>query len=380
MMPYIDCVRGYAVVLVILCHLVYAYPGTPYPVHRLATFGWHGVQLFFLASAVTLLLSWHAEVARHGRASFGRFLIRRVFRIAPAYFAAALLYGWMTPPENGLDPVQVLAALAFVNVWTPHLMGTVPHGWSVVPGGWSVGVEFTFYAIFPLFAAFAGGLRRALLLVALCAVAGVASNLVAAALLARSYAPLAVDNFLYFWFPNQMIVFALGGALYFALKSFSGRRAPDLLARHGTLMPAIALTLFYATAWLKLPHWLGGGWPFVPGFVVATVCLAGFVLALGTARRSLFVNPLAAAMGRVSFSAYLLHYAVILITIDAYPALFHTGATGWLAIAAFAAGCIVVLGVVFLLSWCSFQLVERPMIRLGGKVARLRWPAVAHAR
>lgn len=174
MMQCIDCVRGYAVVLVILCHLVYAYPGIPYPVHRLATFGWHGVQLFFLASAVTLLLSWHAEVARHGRASFGRFLIRRVFRIAPAYFAAA--------------------------------------------------------------------------------------------------------------------------------------------------------------------------------------------------------------MGRVSFSAYLLHYAVILMTIDAYPALFHTGATGWLAIAAFAAGCIVVLGVVFLLSWCSFQLVERPMIRLGGKVARLRWPAVAHAR
>lgn len=31
-------------------------------------------------------------------------------------------------------------------------MGVVPQGWSVVPGGWSIGIEFSFYAAFPVLA------------------------------------------------------------------------------------------------------------------------------------------------------------------------------------------------------------------------------------
>src|SRR5579859_6173039 len=89
---YIDCVRGYAVVLVITCHVTGAFAQLPYPVHRLTTLGWHGVQLFFLASAVTLLMSWHHDQARFGRAQVAPFFIRRFFRIAPAYYAAAAFY------------------------------------------------------------------------------------------------------------------------------------------------------------------------------------------------------------------------------------------------------------------------------------------------
>ena len=51
-------VRGYAILLVITCHETYWFPELPYPVHRVTVLGWHGVQLFFLASAVTLMMSW----------------------------------------------------------------------------------------------------------------------------------------------------------------------------------------------------------------------------------------------------------------------------------------------------------------------------------
>ena len=81
---YIDCVRGYAVTLVITCHLAYAFPELPWPVHRIVVSGWYGVQLFFLASALTLLMSWRHETVRLGRARIAPFFIRRFFRIAPA--------------------------------------------------------------------------------------------------------------------------------------------------------------------------------------------------------------------------------------------------------------------------------------------------------
>ncbi len=78
---YIDALRGWAILLVITCHATFSYPELPYPVHRLTELGWHGVQLFFLASCVTLLMSWHGEMARRGRADTGAFFIRRVFRM-----------------------------------------------------------------------------------------------------------------------------------------------------------------------------------------------------------------------------------------------------------------------------------------------------------
>ena len=56
---YIDAIRGWAILLVITCHTGGMFPELPYPIRKLTNFGWHGVQLFFLASAVTLCMSWH---------------------------------------------------------------------------------------------------------------------------------------------------------------------------------------------------------------------------------------------------------------------------------------------------------------------------------
>jgi peptidoglycan/LPS O-acetylase OafA/YrhL len=103
-LAYIDCLRGYAVLLVITSHLTYAYPNLPYPVHRLTVLGWYGVQLFFLASAITLMMSWNAEVIRYGRGDAPSFFLRRFFRITPAYYAAALLYYFVTSPPGGCGP------------------------------------------------------------------------------------------------------------------------------------------------------------------------------------------------------------------------------------------------------------------------------------
>src|ERR1700722_4770417 len=111
---YIDCLRGYAVIMVMINHVTYAIPQLPWRVHQLGAFGWHGVQLFFLASAITLLMSSSYERDRTGRVSSGDFFIRRFLRIAPMYYLAALLYWIITPSARATLP-KLLASLMFVN-------------------------------------------------------------------------------------------------------------------------------------------------------------------------------------------------------------------------------------------------------------------------
>ena len=71
----------------ILVHICQNVPNLPHPQVDLATSGRYGVQLFFVASALTLMLSWHAR-------SDGAlpFYIRRVFRIAPMFWLAIPFY------------------------------------------------------------------------------------------------------------------------------------------------------------------------------------------------------------------------------------------------------------------------------------------------
>src|SRR3954449_11320868 len=88
---YINSLRGWAILLVIGCHVGGCFPEMPYPIKKLTNFGWHGVQLFFIASALTLIMSWHRTDAAFCSKSI-KFLIRRYFRIAPMYYFGVILY------------------------------------------------------------------------------------------------------------------------------------------------------------------------------------------------------------------------------------------------------------------------------------------------
>ena len=114
--PFIDALRGYAVLMVITCHTGGMFPELPYPLKKLTNFGSHGVQLFFLMSCVTLMLSWLSDEAK-GRAGVASFWTRRLFRIAPLYYLAGAFYFLIEPPASGFDLTQLLASLSFVNAW-----------------------------------------------------------------------------------------------------------------------------------------------------------------------------------------------------------------------------------------------------------------------
>lgn len=140
----VDVLRGIAILMVIAVHS--RLNGVDATVHYWSGFGRNGVQLFFIASAFTLMASVQGKP--HSAGFWKSFFTRRLFRIAPMYWIGALVYPvffsilWKQP----IDWTSVVANLAFVHGLVPAANN------SVVPGGWSIGTEMLFYALFPLVA------------------------------------------------------------------------------------------------------------------------------------------------------------------------------------------------------------------------------------
>jgi peptidoglycan/LPS O-acetylase OafA/YrhL len=369
---YIDCLRGYAVLMVIINHVTYTIPQLPWRAHQLGAFGWHGVQLFFLASCITLLMSSNYERARMGRVSKTDFFIRRFLRIAPMYYLAALLY-WVMFPSAQANLTQLLASLAFVNAWHP-VTTTTTGDWQVVPGGWSIGVEFTFYFLFPALLSLITTFRRAVLALIVTLAAGmVIGSLMTAPLVAR-YGAVPTDNFLYFWFFNQAPVFALGAVAYFTIRGVEAN--PDWKLTHIlrqrtrlVLSASLIALLVIAVAPIPFSHHLLFK-PALPQFLAASLAFFVFILAMSQSRKSKLINPLIAGLGKVSFSAYLLHFAVIKLVMTDHPGIFHIHDTGWTAIVAFLCSIVIVTALTYLVSAATYTVVEKPMMDWAKRLTR----------
>jgi peptidoglycan/LPS O-acetylase OafA/YrhL len=370
-LKYIDCLRGYAILLVITTHLTDAIKQLPYPVARVTLMGWYGVQLFFLMSAFTLLSSWNAELHRIGSVNVINFFIRRYLRIAPAYYLAAALYFFLTPPQSGFDLGQLLAYLTFINGWHPNVMPTVPAKWTVVPGGWSIGVEFAFYALFPILASLVTNLRRAIIGEFLMIATALACNLMALNYFAGEIGPVPLSNFLYFWLPNQLPVFLLGFLLYYAIGDSSARsiRILQRATKVRYAIVGIAVVGYFSASFLRLGHFIGNGMKF-PETLYIVLPLMAFVVAVASGP-TLFVNRAVQEMGKVSFSAYLLHFAVLQF-LPHYPGIFGTSATGIPAVMHFAVDWVFVVAATFLLAAIQYRLVELPGNNLARKITTLR--------
>ena len=136
---YIDAIRGYAILLVIAVHSSQYFSDLPDAVRTLADQGARGVQLFFVASAMTLCMSWQA---RHDGSV--PFYIRRFFRIAPMFYLSIPLFLWVRGfgpsiyAPDGIGWRHIAMAATFTHGFMPDTIT------SVVPGSWSIADEMMF--------------------------------------------------------------------------------------------------------------------------------------------------------------------------------------------------------------------------------------------
>lgn len=277
------------------------------------------------------------------------FLVRRLFRVLPVYWAGMVIYtavfgletrGWLPGPEVWHYPVF----LAAVNIFLPTATS------SVVPGGWYISVEVVFYLTAPHWFIYVRRLKSSVIFTAIAAVI---------AMVTLSFGPLISKHYYpeipwYYWYRLPTVhffCFGLGMVAYFLLE-----RHHEIIARksvHVMALSGLVLFLVLSTALdLLIPD---------IGYPLASFCA---ILVLAGRSYRVFVNPVFTFIGRISFSAYLLHFLVIRLLHDFLPL-----PDGNLRIITLAA---IAFPITMAISWVSWKLVEVPASKLGRTVNRLR--------
>jgi peptidoglycan/LPS O-acetylase OafA/YrhL len=302
---YIDALRGMAILGVISLHCAQAVPAQTRALGLVMVSGVRGVQLFYIASAITLCMSWAAR--RKDEASpIRNYFLRRFWRIAPLFYVAMIAYLVM----DGFGPRHW--APNGIRSWFLPVTALMLHGWhpetinGIVPGGWSIAVEFTFYLVLPAVLSRIANTQHSLVFLCVCLGVYVAN----AVYMPRIWEPIypedqryLVEGFTFFNIFSQLPVFAIGVSTYFAITE---KRTSALVA---CLLLAIvaAITSSYLTEDdLSL-------FGVAKNHLVTSAVLGGFVLALSGqgGLRAVLVNPATVFLGKISYGLYLTHFAVI---------------------------------------------------------------------
>jgi peptidoglycan/LPS O-acetylase OafA/YrhL len=344
---YIDSLRGIAVALVIAVHVslfwkVQGLLGT------MLQNGNYGVQLFYLVSALTLMMSM-AQRSRAERNPTLNFFIRRFFRIAPAFYIVLIAYSLLSwknylgfLPVSRVTLPQLLVVMSFFNGWRPDLINNAP-----VIGQWSIAVEMMFYVTLPCLFVYIQTSRGAVyawwgsILISLFSYP-LAARL--AALEGFSGDAGKIHVFAYRWFPTQLPVFITGISLYFIIAE-KQRLSRSIVPYLPGLLLILILHHFY---------------PDVPLAPVVGVAGAIFVTLVARFSPRIFVNRFTAFLGKVSFSAYLCHPLILVPILAIFP---MTGARNPLI--KFAAVYVITLPCVCVVSQLIWKWIERPGQRLG---------------
>jgi len=332
--PALDGIRGIAVLLVVACHAL-AVAG-----------GFLGVEIFFVLSGFLITTLLLEEWQTQGRIRLNRFYVRRVRRLYPAL--ATVLTAWLglaalglTPRPLGGEAVGVLVAGTYVaNAASAWFYG-LPEGLRHL---WSLALEEQFYLLWPPLLAIV--LRRPR---GGCALM---RGLLAAALLVtvvRTALALHGSNYLMLY---ESPVTAGGGLLLgCAAAVWRLRGLPPTLTR-GRRLEALGLA---SLGFLVLLAWRGPGASdhLYYTWLMPLVDLASAALVLSVVAVPLSLLARACShrwltwCGRISYSLYLVHPVVLVVTV-----IDHQWLGPWRAI-----------GVSFLLAAALHRFVEQPLRR-----------------
>jgi peptidoglycan/LPS O-acetylase OafA/YrhL len=361
----LDGVRGVAVILVLLGHLVVRSEPGPFLQHALADVtasGWIGVELFFVLSGFLITgILWDAR-GREG--AYRRFITRRALRIFPLYYATVLLL-LLVPRWIGFgtaaDHARLVANQPWYWTYTTNFLlgiyqstGDLPYNTSHF---WTLAVEEQFYVLWPfLVLTLSSRTLRRICVAALpvCAALRLALNVgLHNPMAAYAVSPARVDSLLVgAWL--ALTVREAGGLARLA------RLAPRVLAGAAVVIAVLALPQH------RVPNFSLPGQ--VIGFPALACAFASFIVLSLSSRRVARATSASVlrTFGKYSYALYVFHYPVI--------AFFQ--AKGWTfsaslpgagtaeALARTAADVAVQGGATFALALLSWNLLESPFLRL----------------
>jgi peptidoglycan/LPS O-acetylase OafA/YrhL len=348
---YIDALRGLAILMVLMHHS--AQQGLVKMPHVLSVFlslGTRGVQLFFIASAFTLFRS-HQNRNGIERSPLKNFFIRRFFRIAPIYYLGIVYYVlriiFNLPYWLGNQPYVSISNI-FSNVFFVH--GFNPY-WinSLVPGGWSIAVEMVFYAIFPFLFTWIKNSNGAFIFLNI--------TLLIKLVFQEFFhyftfisEPYLWREFLFYYLPCQLPIFALGIILFFLIEDINNIKlvSPKVLFLFLILLPLQVGSTF---DFLYLNH------------IVFGILFVIFGVVLSKGKLRFISNPILRYIGKISFSMYIIHFIVI-----SWLTKFHLIDFCDYYLMNFSLRFLLILLISMFISTISYHLIEIPFQNLAKKI------------
>ncbi len=352
-LDYIDAMRGLAILGVMLLHCSTIVPGRyPFFVKNIFESGSRGVQLFFLVSAFTLFLSFRNN-PKITKQSTLKFFLRRFFRIAPMYYLGILYYTLNYHSSNLLSKHEVSITETVLNIFFIH--GTTPY-WinGTVPGGWSISIEMMFYCLVPFLVSKIKSLNDALALFILTVL------LKTVLFIIFHHYPLIPDRslwdlFLFFYLPNQLPVFACGIIMFFII---------TVPKNEWKIKPEY---LFYLAILILVQIATGTTLLFELNMQFA---IAFIILGYSLSKKQFFivVNPITRYIGKISFSMYLVHFAILNWLVESKILDVFSIRINHVEILNVAIRFLILLVLSVIVSTFFYHVIENPFQKIGRKI------------
>jgi len=373
----LESLRGWAIILVVAFHAYGQIYGPQGVEHSLAmsfiSSGATGVTLFFVLSAFLLSMPF-IKGGRHSPPSLPRFYISRALRIIPLYYLMILLAVAATGDYQ-------TGARALLFQFTGFEMAPFGIVW------WTLSTEMQFYILLPFLMWLSHHrLGRYALGIALLTWAYYYYSLVLAQ-------PISFKNphstFLTTSLFSRLPAFLIGIGISYLYLSLSKRpNEASWLLRVGSTT-AILLALWLLGLTLQHSSLLGGFKSELVWHMKHTyesIAWGVFILSILLGQpflKKLFINPLMATLGKLSYSIYLVHLPIQYYCISqliSEPSLSNTlSPVLWAAL-------IGSSMIIIIVSFGTYHLVERPFLKLKEKIPtrkeqKINWIAnLMHAK
>jgi peptidoglycan/LPS O-acetylase OafA/YrhL len=149
-LPFLDGVRGLAILFVLLVHsatLVQPMSAPEYAIKKMLAPLWIGVDVFFVLSG--FLITGILMDSKSQRHYFLSFYVRRTLRIFPLYFFALALVFFAFPPLKVM-PQTPLSEQAWFWTYLFNWRAAFSHGVPGIDHFWSLAIEEQFYLVWPV--------------------------------------------------------------------------------------------------------------------------------------------------------------------------------------------------------------------------------------